>query len=126
MMADSLRIRIRTALDQLAYADTVDAHVGDVTDAVLAAIWPADPEPPGTRLRELLDGRMSQAKFAAALGVSGKHLCLLISGKATLTSGMALRLETATGVPAMEWAVAEAAWQDAQIRARLREVSDVR
>lgn len=61
---------------------------------------------------------LTQVQVADELGVSVKHLSQVATGKVGLNHELAVRLETVTGVPAMVWSVAEAAYRDARIRAR--------
>lgn len=75
-------------------------------------------EPPGAYLRTWLEQNgMTQRALADQLGVSYRHLNVLLKGGAALTPRMALRLESATGIPAMTWSRLEAEFQDAILRA---------
>ena len=67
--------------------------------------------PTADYIREWLDDSgMSQAKFARKLGVSPKHVTMLLLG-APLTSDLASRLEPVTGVPARIWLQYEALYR---------------
>ncbi|WP_460461112.1 helix-turn-helix transcriptional regulator [Angustibacter peucedani] len=76
-------------------------------------------EPPGTRLRAWLDEHgMTQRAFADEVGLSYRHLNVLIKGRSALTPRMALRLERATSIPAMTWSRLEAEYRDSLLRSR--------
>lgn len=69
-------------------------------------------EPIGPLLRQVLKAqRTSQAKLAAEIGVSQKHLSQVATGGAPLSHDLAIWLETATGVPAIVWATTDAAYR---------------
>lgn len=59
---------------------------------------------------------MTQIQIADEIGVSTKHLSQIVTGKVGLSHELAFRLESVTGVPAMVWNAAEAAYRDARIR----------
>lgn len=60
--------------------------------------------PPGETLAEMLEDRcMPQNELATRTGVSPKHINEIIQGKAAISHGMALRLETVLGVSASFW-----------------------
>lgn len=60
--------------------------------------------PPGATISEQLqDRQMSLKEFAASMGMSEKHIILLINGDVHLTPGMASKLERVLGVPAAFW-----------------------
>ncbi len=65
------------------------------------------------------DNGTNAADLARRLGVSRKHVSLLLRGDASLSPEMALRLERVTGVPARNWNNLEALYQED--RARLAE-----
>jgi plasmid maintenance system antidote protein VapI len=70
------------------------------------------PPPIGPLLRQVVKAqRTSQAKLAAELGVSQKHLSQVAIGHAQLSYDLAIRLEEATGVPAIVWATTDAAYR---------------
>ncbi len=78
--------------------------------------------PTGDFIREWLDENgISQAQLAERMGVSGKHVSLLINGLAPLSHDMSLRLERVTGIPARIWNNQESLYQED--RARLRATS---
>lgn len=76
---------------------------------------------PATLLRNTLAGlSMKQNDLAKRAGLSAKHVNQVAQGKVALTADVALRLERVTGVPAMEWMRAEAAYRDGLLRTRPR------
>ena len=82
-----------------------------------------DPESldPATLLRNTLAAlHMRQAQLALRAGLSAKHVNQIAQGKVAISSDVALRLERVTGVPALEWMRAEAAYRDGLIRTRPR------
>jgi len=73
--------------------------------------------PPGETIREQLEDRgMTQKEFAARMGMSEKHISNLINGKAELTHGAAMGLESVLGVPARFWNNLEAIYREALVR----------
>lgn len=78
--------------------------------------------PPGHYLRIVLEEQhLSQAQLAARTGLSTKHVNQVIQGLAALSPDIALRLESAVGVPSHVWNTMEARYQDAQAREKARE-----
>lgn len=70
------------------------------------------PSPIGPLLRQVIRAqRTSQAKLAAEIGVSQKHLSQVAVGNAPLSHDLAIWLETALGVPAIVWATTDAAYR---------------
>lgn len=68
---------------------------------------------PGEILQETIDALgMTQKELAARTGYTTKHINLLISGKARITSEAALRLQNVTGVPAHFWNNLECQYQE--------------
>jgi plasmid maintenance system antidote protein VapI len=81
----------------------------------------SDPLDPATLLRNTLaELQMRQRGLALRTGLSIKHINQIAQGNAVLTPDVALRFERATGVPALEWMRAEAAYRDGLIRTRPR------
>jgi plasmid maintenance system antidote protein VapI len=122
-MADDLRARITAAIGAHCWSEfasggeAVTVVMRDAAvDAAMSAIWPESPTSPGERLRDILDGFISQAAFARCIGISAKHLNQILTGKAPLSYGITIRLERYTGVSAAEWNLAEAAYRDALLR----------
>lgn len=117
-MPDNLRARLEAALEPHVYGGRlVDAELGDVVDAVMAALQPPVPPPPGEELARVLTALgISQTQLAKAVGLSTKHINQIISGKAALSYETALKLESVTGVPASWWNAAEAAYRTALLR----------
>lgn len=117
-MTDDLRTRLEVALEPHTHNNRlVDVAVVDVVDAVLKALQPPVPPPPGEELARVLEALgMSQIQLAKATGLSTKHINQIISGKAALTYETAIKLETVTGVPAERWNAAEAAYRTALLR----------
>lgn len=77
----------------------------------------ADPLAAGALLGDVLDGLdMSQAELARRTGLSAKHVNQVAQGVAAVSVDVAIRLESATGVPAMVWNTVEAAYRDALAR----------
>jgi plasmid maintenance system antidote protein VapI len=118
-----LRDRIEAAVDACCWSEFADTGEvmtvvmrDDAVDAAMSAIWPQSLTSPGERLRDILDGFISQAAFAKCIGISAKHLNQIISGKAPLSYSIAIRLERYTSVSAAEWNLAEAAYRDALLR----------
>jgi addiction module HigA family antidote len=118
-----LRARIEKAIDAHSWSEftgtgEVMAVVmrDDAVGAAMSAIWPESPTSPGERLRDILEGFISQAAFARCIGISAKHLNQIITGKAPLSYEIAIRLERYTGVAAAEWNLAEASYRDALLR----------
>lgn len=73
---------------------------------------------PGTIIQELLlHLALSQAGFAAAMGMSGASISRILSGKAAITPETALRLEVVLNEPADFWMSLQAAYDIAQLRA---------
>lgn len=98
--------------------------------------------PASTVQRELagfLDAHaLTQRAFAAAIGVSEKHLSMMMRCRVGMTSSLALTLETGTGIPAGVWAALQVEEQvravrvsqgmrrrARDVRARLRELEAV-
>lgn len=117
-MPDDLRARLEAALEPHAHNGClVDAELGDVMDAVMAALQPPVPPPPGEELARVLTALgMSQIQLAKAIGLSTKHVNQIISGKAALSYETAIKLENVTGVPTSWWNAAEAAYRTALLR----------
>jgi len=63
------------------------------------------PTPPGEVLTELyLKPRgVSIAKFAAAAGVSRKHMSAIVNGRSSITAETATRIATVLGTTAQYW-----------------------
>lgn len=118
-MTGALRQRIEDALAlHIHNGHLVDAELGDVLDAVVAALQPAVPPPPGAELQRVLDAMgLSQIRLAKVTGLTTKHINQVISGKAALSYETAVKLEDVTGIPASWWNAAEAAYRTALIRA---------
>lgn len=80
--------------------------------------------PPGETLEELLKDRsMTQADLAKRTDMTPKHINEVIAGKASISSDMALRLESVLGIPASFWNNLEANYQEA--RARLADETQI-
>lgn len=75
--------------------------------------------PPGDTLAELLSDRgLTQAEFAAKLGMSKKALNEIVKGKAPITPETAIHLERALGLPAAFWSNLEREYRDHLARQR--------
>ncbi len=75
--------------------------------------------PPGDIIDEYLEEHgMTQVELARRLGITPKHMNQVISGAASLSSELAIRLERVTAVPARFWNALEANYQDFQARER--------
>jgi addiction module HigA family antidote len=66
------------------------------------------PPPHRNRAGRLLDRTLEdldwyQQYLAQITGITGKHVNLIVKGHARITPQIALRLEAATGVEAIEW-----------------------
>jgi plasmid maintenance system antidote protein VapI len=73
--------------------------------------------PPGEILKAALDCLgMSQAELSRRTGLSTKHVNQVAQGVATLSIETAIKVEEATGIPAMLWNTLEAAYRDALAR----------
>ena len=60
---------------------------------------------PGESLKDYIDEMgLSQKELALRLGVSQKHISQIISGKARISSDLALRLSAVSGIEAQFWA----------------------
>jgi len=82
-----------------------------------AGALPQSPAMPGDVLRKVLRGLgMSQADLARETGLSVKHVNEVAKGCAGISVPVAVRLEEATGIPAMVWNAVEAAYRDAVAR----------
>jgi len=69
--------------------------------------------PSGDFIQEWMDDNgITAAELARRLDVSRKHVSELLRGKVALSHGMALRLESVTGVPARNWNNIEAQFQE--------------
>lgn len=76
---------------------------------------------PATLLRNTLTTLgMKQIGLALRTGLSPKHINQIALGKQAISSDVALRFERATGIPALEWMHAEAAYRDGLLRTRPR------
>lgn len=68
--------------------------------------------PIGPLLRKVVKAQhTSQAKLAAEIGVSQKHLSQVAGGTAPLSLDLALALEVATGIPTLVWAITDVAYR---------------
>jgi len=73
--------------------------------------------PPGRTLLETLEHReIDQHELAQRIGVSAKHVNQIIVGNASITFETALKLESATGVPARFWNNLERNFQERRAR----------
>ncbi len=119
-MADNLRARVAKAVHTTICtdADPQALHrAALLVDAVMDALKPAAPIPPGAELLRVLDALgMSQIQLAHKIGLSTKHINQICSGKAALSYETAIKLENVTGVPASWWNAAEAAYRTALLR----------
>ena len=117
-MTDDLRNRIAAALEPFTYnSTTVDAELGDVLDAVIAAIPTPTPKPPGVELSRVLKAMgWPQRRLAQETGLTTKHINQVCQGSVALSYEVAIKLEDATGVPASWWNAAEAAYRTALLR----------
>jgi addiction module HigA family antidote len=63
------------------------------------------PTPPGEILSELYlaPRNVSIAKFAEAVGVTGKHMSAIVNGRASITAETATRIATVLGTTAQYW-----------------------
>jgi addiction module HigA family antidote len=117
---ENLRARVTVAVASICRPHPGCEPVPDETaivDAVMAIFEPPYP-PPGLELRRVMRAMgLSQVRFAAAVGVSTKHLNQMVMGKVPISYEMAVRLEDVTGVPASWWNAAEAAYRTSLIRA---------
>jgi len=85
---------------------------------------PDEASAPGEALRDRLNQLgMSQADLAARSNLSTKHINQIVQGIAPITHETALILERVTGIPAHIWNALEAAYRDAEARARHRKPS---
>lgn len=92
-------------------------EVDTLLDAIMAALKPATPLPPGTELLRVLNAMgMSQIQLAQKIGLSTKHVNQICSGNAALSYETAIKLEDVTSVPAAWWNAAEAAYRTALLR----------
>jgi addiction module HigA family antidote len=74
--------------------------------------------PPGDTLADVLEERgWSQTEFAERTGYTGKHVSLLINGKASITEDAALKLELVLGSTAGFWLSREARYRESLARA---------
>ncbi len=72
---------------------------------------------PGEILKATLAGLgMSQAELSRRTGLSTKHINQIVMGTAVLSIETAIKVEEATGIPAMLWNTLEAAYRDALAR----------
>jgi len=68
-----------------------------------------NPVPPGEGIKEELKSRgISQKEFAKTIGMQPSHLNELIKGKLTITENLAMKLESALGIPANYWLTLQA------------------
>ena len=84
--------------------------------------------PPGRTLLETLEHReIDQHELAQRIGVTAKHVNQIIAGNASITFETALKLESATGVPARFWNNLERNFQErrARLDQRARSVADL-
>lgn len=73
--------------------------------------------PPGWTLQELLDTQgVSPAELAAQIGITPETIDEIINHGAPLTPAMAIRLETAFGVPASFWNTGERRYRESLVR----------
>jgi len=80
--------------------------------------------PPGETLKEVLDDKnITQKELALRLGVTPKHINKIINGTATISSDIALKLESVLGISASFWNKLEASYQET--KARLRELPQI-
>jgi addiction module HigA family antidote len=78
---------------------------------------PQAPAVPGEVLRKVLKGLgVSQVELARRTGLSPKHVNQVIKGYVAVSAPIAIKLEDATGIPAMVWNTVEAAYRDAIAR----------
>jgi DNA polymerase III epsilon subunit-like protein/DNA-binding MarR family transcriptional regulator len=83
--------------------------VRDLWDAIEAHADPAAYRTDGTLLaRVLADQGITQAELAVRTGISAKHVNHVAGGRSPVTVSMAVKLEEALGIPAMEWLRADA------------------
>lgn len=119
-MADNLRARVAKAVHTTICTDADPQmlhRAALLVDAVMDALKPPAPAPPGGELVRVLDALgMSQIQLAAQVGLSTKHVNQICSGKAALSYETAIKLEDVTGVPASWWNAAEAAYRTALLR----------
>jgi addiction module HigA family antidote len=74
---------------------------------------------PGQILAEALAERhLSQAAFARQVGLSTKHVCRIVNGKAGYSAAAAVRFEQVLGVPASLWLSLLAGYQEDVARGR--------
>ena len=72
---------------------------------------------PGDTIADLLEERgWSQSELAARLGYTTKHVCLLLSAKATITEDTAIRLERVLGSTTEFWLTREAQFRAQKAR----------
>lgn len=119
-MPDNLRARVAKAVHDTICtgADPQMLHrAALLVDAVMDALKPTVPPPPGAELLRALDALgLSQIQLARKIGLSTKHVNQICSGKAALSYETAIKLEDVTGVPAARWNAAEAAYRTALLR----------
>ncbi|WP_159624245.1 ImmA/IrrE family metallo-endopeptidase [Actinomyces sp. zg296] len=78
--------------------------------------------PTGDFIAEWMEGEgIKAAELARRLDVSRKHVSELLRGKAPLSHGMALGLESVTGVPARIWNLHEVGYREAIARRKVDE-----
>ena len=79
--------------------------------------------PTGDFIKEWMEDKgINAAELARRLDVSRKHVSELLRGRASLSHGMALKLENVTGVPARIWNLHEAGYREALARRQADEV----
>ena len=83
-----------------------------------------NPPHPGLGLRDDLEALgLSVAGAAVGLGVTRQQLYNVLKGKSAISPDMALRLETARGGTAESWLTLQTAYDLAQARLRMADLS---
>ena len=83
-----------------------------------------NPPHPGISIGQELEYlNLSITQGAKALGVSRSHLHRIIQGECAISSQMALRLEAVIGGSVGLWLRVQAAYDEAQIRAKAKSVT---
>lgn len=91
-------------------------HAALLADSRSGAL-PKSPTPPGDILRATLKHLgLKQAELAQMTGLSPKHINQVVKGHVSISVPIAIKLEDATGIPAMLWNTLEAAYRDALAR----------